>query len=369
MQQQEAERVAIEPIELDPLPPQPLVSVLITNYNYEEFLGDAIESALRQTYQRIEVIIYDDGSTDRSVDVARGFVEKDDRARLLAQENRGHFAALNEAYEACRGQVVCILDADDYFHPDKVSSVLDAFREVPQAGMVVHKLGRVDREGRDHGNYPQGADLPQGWLGPDVLASGGFVQWIQTSMICLRSEVADRIFPLDPDLPEGPDIIFRAAAALLAPVAAIHEPLAYYRLHGANQGNSAQRFTLSDMVDRRRTEIERFGAVYSGLERWMERELPGVQLAEFESTRPFLERRYVIARLTKEPRSAQRELQQRLLRLQDTMTPALARFYRVSHLLPRRLFKSGLDLVYGQTRLKSALGAVKKLLPTRRGQG
>jgi len=368
-QQQVSDPALLQPIKLGPLPPRPLVSVLITNYNYEDFLGDAIESVLRQTYERLEVIVCDDGSTDRSLERAEAYAKRDDRVRVVAQENRGHFAALNRAYASCRGDVVCVLDADDYFRADKVQCVLDRFREIPDAGMVVHRLGRIDERGKERGVYPLGAALPEGWLGPDVVAKGGFLQWIQTSMICLRSEVAARIFPLDTELSdepeivlEGPDIILRAAAALLAPIAVIDKPLAYYRLHGGNQGNSARRFTTNDLVGRRREEIRRFGGVYTSLRSWAGRELPTLNLPEFESTRPFLERRYVIARLTRQPRGEQRRLRESLLGLDETMTPTLAGFYRVSLWLPLPLFKSGLDLLYGQSRLKVVLGALKDIL-------
>ena len=73
----------LHPIELRPLPAQPLVSILVSNYNYGRFIGDSIQSALDQTYSNIELIVCDDGSTDDSVRIIEEYARKDSRLRLI----------------------------------------------------------------------------------------------------------------------------------------------------------------------------------------------------------------------------------------------------------------------------------------------
>lgn len=94
----------------------PLVSVIIPVHNGEDYLGEAIESALAQTYGPIEIIVVDDGSTDGSADVARSHKE----VQYIYQPNRGAAAARNTALEASRGEFVAFLDADDLWLPDKL---------------------------------------------------------------------------------------------------------------------------------------------------------------------------------------------------------------------------------------------------------
>jgi len=95
----------------------PIVSVVVPCYNAQEYVGEAIESALAQTYGNTEVIVVDDGSTDASVEVLRGF---DGRIRWETGPNRGACAARNRGIELARGRFVQFLDADDLLHPEKL---------------------------------------------------------------------------------------------------------------------------------------------------------------------------------------------------------------------------------------------------------
>src|SRR5437870_5008653 len=85
-----------------------LVSIVIPCHNYARYVGEAIESALAQTHQPVEVVVVDDGSTDASKDVVSGYA-----VTLLAQPNRGVCAAANAGIRASRGEFVLRLDADD----------------------------------------------------------------------------------------------------------------------------------------------------------------------------------------------------------------------------------------------------------------
>lgn len=95
----------------------PLVSILIPCYNAEQYIGEAVESALGQTYPNVEVVVVDDGSTDGSVGVLESF---GDRIRFEAGPNRGGCAARNRALSLSRGEYIQYLDADDVLLPGKI---------------------------------------------------------------------------------------------------------------------------------------------------------------------------------------------------------------------------------------------------------
>lgn len=97
---------------------KPLVSILIPCYNAEQWLADAIESALAQTWRNIEIIVVDDGSTDASVAIAKQYESR--HIKLISQHNQGASAARNTAYRALQGDFIQYLDADDLLAPDKV---------------------------------------------------------------------------------------------------------------------------------------------------------------------------------------------------------------------------------------------------------
>lgn len=95
----------------------PSVSVIITCYNYAEFVEEAIRSVLDQTYKNIEFVIIDDGSTDKSLEVINKYK---DSAKVISRPNKGIVYTRNEALGLATGKYLCFLDADDYFSPDYV---------------------------------------------------------------------------------------------------------------------------------------------------------------------------------------------------------------------------------------------------------
>jgi glycosyltransferase involved in cell wall biosynthesis len=105
----------------------PLVSILIPAHNAENWIADTIRSAVAQTWPRKEIIIVDDGSTDRTAEIARGFASK--KVAVVSMENRGAAAARNHALQLCQGDYLQWLDADDILAPDKIELQLKAMRE------------------------------------------------------------------------------------------------------------------------------------------------------------------------------------------------------------------------------------------------
>jgi glycosyltransferase involved in cell wall biosynthesis len=110
-----------------------LVSIIIAAYNCEGFIGAALETCLRQTHPKIEVVVVNDGSKDHTGDVLRGF---GDRIRLIDQKNGGLANARNTGVREARGEFISWMDADDLVHPEKVATQVAAFRANPALVLV-----------------------------------------------------------------------------------------------------------------------------------------------------------------------------------------------------------------------------------------
>jgi glycosyltransferase involved in cell wall biosynthesis len=107
---------------------KPLVSILIPAYNAEEWIADTVRSAIGQTWSRKEIIIVDDGSSDRTAEAAKQFASKE--VTVVSIENQGAAAARNHALQLSQGDYIQWLDADDLLAPDKVERQLSALRDV-----------------------------------------------------------------------------------------------------------------------------------------------------------------------------------------------------------------------------------------------
>jgi hypothetical protein len=211
-----------------------LVSILISSHNYAKYLPAAIESALGQTYPEVEVIVVDDASSDESPEIIRSY---GDRVRALFRErNGGPSAALNDAFAASTGELVCLLDADDMFEPQKVERVVAAARGMPDAQMIHHQVQTIDAEGRPmHAPWPR--SMLSGDLRARVVQTGGWFPHPVTCGLSFRRSYLESVSPLPTQGGEH-DTYLAGPAALLAPVAGIEEPLARRRKHGANRNET-----------------------------------------------------------------------------------------------------------------------------------
>jgi hypothetical protein len=209
----------------------PLVSVVVDNYNYGEFVERAVESALAQSYPRVEVIVVDDGSTDDSHCRLRRFA---DRAVIAAKPNGGQASAFNIGFALARGDIVLFLDADDALYPDAVARVVPAF--APGVAKVHFRLDAVGRDDERLGwcNPPDDWPLPTGDVVPTLLTTGRYVT-PPTSGNAFRRSALDTIMPIpEPTFRISADGYLVNAAPFHGDVAAIEAPLGVYRVHGDN---------------------------------------------------------------------------------------------------------------------------------------
>lgn len=108
----------------NPLPTQPLVSIIVPIYNTARYLPACLDSIITQTHQNLEIILIDDGSTDHSGQIADNYAKKDSRIKVIHQKNQGQSAARNLGLTMVKGEYVSFLDSDDEIKPTFIKELL-----------------------------------------------------------------------------------------------------------------------------------------------------------------------------------------------------------------------------------------------------
>lgn len=114
----------------------PLVTIIIPVYNVARYLSDALDSVIYQTYSNLEIIVIDDGSDDGSESICDDYAKKDNRIKVIHQENQGLSSARNAGLDVATGDVISFLDSDDAFHPDMIKTLVEEMKRT-QAEIVI----------------------------------------------------------------------------------------------------------------------------------------------------------------------------------------------------------------------------------------
>jgi hypothetical protein len=126
----------------------PRVSVALTAYNAQKFLAETIESVLAQDFAEFEFLLLDDGSTDRTAEIANSYAARDTRIRVISRENRGMPASLNQLFAEAHAPLVARLDADDVCEPTRFSQQVAFLDEHPDHGIVGSQASAIDEAGK-----------------------------------------------------------------------------------------------------------------------------------------------------------------------------------------------------------------------------
>lgn len=116
----------------------PVVSVVVPAYNAEIFIEKTLESFLAQTYQNLEILVIDDGSSDRTAEIAQSYATRDSRITLIQQPNGGVAVARNRGIQQARGEFIAPVDADDVWHPEAVALMVQRFDTASEETGVVY---------------------------------------------------------------------------------------------------------------------------------------------------------------------------------------------------------------------------------------
>ena len=208
-----------------------LVSIIINNYNYDRFLTEAIESALSQSYEQIEVIVVDDGSTDNSRHI---IAEYGDRIISILQPNGKQAAAFNSGFARSQGEIIIFLDSDDYLFPQAVAEIVKVWQ--PDLAKVHYRLDIVDSVGKSRGySAPQGTvPLAQGKVWQMLLTTGGYTS-TPTSGNALNRKALNNLFPIPDEYKLTADDYLSYQVPFYGEVVAINHALGVYRVHDSNQ--------------------------------------------------------------------------------------------------------------------------------------
>jgi glycosyltransferase involved in cell wall biosynthesis len=250
-----------------------LISIIIPCYNGEAYLHEAIESALAQSYQRIEIIIVDDGSGDRSAEVADRYP-----VRYIHQQNRGVSSARNLGIQASRGDAITFLDADDRLKCNAIEAGVQALTEHPECAMAVGDHVFVSPGGSYLANSRKN---PPSAFHYEALLISNFIE--VTSSVLFRRSVLDEVggFKTELRAAEDYDLYLRIAAA--HPICCHSAIVAEYRIHESSASRNPELMltatvrVLQDQAKSVRGDARRVAAFHNGLRSW--RRQYGRQLA------------------------------------------------------------------------------------------
>lgn len=228
------------------------LTIIIPNYNYSQFVGSAIQSAIELDWNNKEIIVVDDGSTDDSRSVIDGFASAGVKA--IYKENGGQTSACSVGYAESRGEVVYVLDSDDLVHPEMMRRIAKFW--YPGVSKFQFPMQFIDAMGQASGGvipkFPA-APTPEQirlWYG----RTGLYPTPPGSGNVYMRSFL-EQIMPLEPGVDTASDSYMIYAAPFFGDIVTIPEALASYRVHANNQGSMAilksERFAKELLRDKR----------------------------------------------------------------------------------------------------------------------
>jgi len=270
-----------------------LVSVIIPCYNGEAFLKDAIESALAQSYPKVEIIVVDDGSTDRSSEIAQKLP-----VRYIRQQNRGLTESRNLGIRESRGSYLVFLDADDRLRPEAIDTGLRALAQRPECAMAIGDHVFVSADGSYLGRSHKDCLLAFHY---EALLKSNFIEMI--SSVLFRRGVLDDLGGFDTKLRVAEDYELYLRIARAYPICCHSTIIAEYRIHDANASRNSELMptmtlrVLKSQARYIRGDLRRLVAFHEGHRGW--RKQYGRQLAS-ELARSFstLRRDHLIRKLS-----------------------------------------------------------------------
>lgn len=229
-----------------------LISVLIDTYNHERFLADALDSVLAQedlSAGDMEIIVVDDGSTDGTPGVVARY---GGQVTYLRKDNGGQGTAFNAGIRACKGELVALLDGDDWWHPRKLALVLAAFKRDSALVAVGHGIYEVDQlAGKRYEVRPDRAlelDLKSCEKAVELANS---MAYLGTSRLTARRAVLESLLDVPPDLIYEADEYLFTLLPSCGRVAVLPDCLTYYRIHGGNLYQGSRTVDATPATDAR----------------------------------------------------------------------------------------------------------------------
>ncbi|MBN2571051.1 MAG: glycosyltransferase family 2 protein [Ignavibacteriales bacterium] len=223
----------------------PLVSVLITTYNGENYIVETLESIINQTYKNIEIIVVNDGSTDYTKNKLKPYFNK---IIYHYQENIGTYGSLNVAYSLASGKYIAIQDHDDISTPDRITKSVYVLEKNPHCCFVYSPAIFIDKQGHEIGKWDiDRKEMNQIATFRDLYINGNF---IPHSSILHNKKYIKETFPYNPYLRVCGDFHFTLNQTIRFPIIRISKPLIKIRKGLGNQvsGNKSALFHEEKIV-------------------------------------------------------------------------------------------------------------------------
>jgi glycosyltransferase involved in cell wall biosynthesis len=234
------------------------VSIIIPAYNQGRFLAKAIETALHQTGAETEVVVVNDGSTDNTAEVAATF-KGHGNFRYIEQANQGLPGARNRGIRESTGTYLCFLDADDFYHPDKVRKQVELLEADPRLAFVYCDVLCVDEAGNTlpgQWSVSEAQRVLSGNLFRSLMLGGYFTP----HTVMIRKRVLDEVGMFDLELGGNADYeLWLRVSGAGHRAYYLNERLAYYRMHGNNMTKDGLRMAETRVAAIRKI-IERYPA-------------------------------------------------------------------------------------------------------------
>ncbi len=200
----------------------PRVTVLMSVYNAEDFLHEAIDSILSQTFTDFEFLIIDDGSKDKSLSIIKSY--KDERIRLISRENRGLVASLNQGIKLAKGEFIARQDADDISIPERLEKEVAYLDAHPKVGLVGSNYAHIDRKGNRTGTVTNVFTRPH-----DLKLTLITCNQYGHGSVMMRKDVLKKVGDYDKSVGHVEDYDLWVRISRVADVANIEEPLYLWR--------------------------------------------------------------------------------------------------------------------------------------------
>ena len=244
----------------------PLVSVIIPAFNVEKYIQATLDSILAQTWTNMEVIVTDDGSSDKTQSLINEYVERYPKiVQLIVQKNSGTSTARNNGINCSKGEIIAFMDADDIWLPNKLQRQVEIFNKFKDVSLVYTNAQCIDQFGNDYGHsYSSDEEINEN---PENIFSQLLLRnHIPLSSITVRKNIFEKtgLFNIKTRLAEDKEWLLKVAHKYQ--IYGIKDCLTQYRIHAMNKGKNNYREVIDILLDNSQkysSEVKELGSKFS----------------------------------------------------------------------------------------------------------
>lgn len=225
----------------------PFFSVIIPLYNKEKYIQNTLNGVFNQSFINFEVVVVNDGSTDKSMAVLNEFT--DNRLKIIHQKNQGVSVARNTGMENAKANYICFLDADDTWKPNHLQAFFDTISKFPQAKMYCGRyVTQISKNTFIKNKFIDIEDHYEGYV-TDFFKSSLINRVALTSAVCINKDIFSEIGGFDPTLKSDQDLDYWIKIALKYEIAVTSKITMIYNFINANKSLSKDQSKFNKLTD------------------------------------------------------------------------------------------------------------------------